>query len=396
MDNRTQNSRELALWAGGLFLAGRLILLVSLPLEGLKGYGDYWNFFAQANLGLPFRDFWTEFPPLFPFLSRMIYWLTGGREHAYVYCLAVLMSAFQAGSISVFHWLGSQMKARESLFKRTFLYLVLTIGLFYGWGYFDSLAVFLLLLGIGFAVKGDESLAGGAIAAGVLTKWFPILAAPAVIKSMGRRAAVRFLITLVLVVAVVWIGLYLAFPENTGFSLMAQGLKGSWESIWALVDGNLGTGNFGDVDHTLPAAEQNIVSREAVIPPWMTLLVIGGVGFYLWIRASLQEPDTVAAFTGLTIVLFFLWSPGYSPQWVLYLVPLVLLVLPFREAGLWSLTLILVNLLEWPVLLSRGLFSSLYWMIPLRTMLYILLGIRFYARALDNEPTRPSGEANLG
>ena len=32
------------------------------------------------------------------------------------------------------------------------------------------------------------------------------------------------------------------------------------------------------------------------------------------------------AFLGVTWCLFLIWSPGYSPQWVLYLLPLILLV----------------------------------------------------------------------
>jgi hypothetical protein len=395
MENSSRNPREFALWAGGLFLAGRLILLVSLPLEGLKGYGDYWNFFAQAGLGLPLIDFWTEFPPLFPYLSKAVYWLTGGSEHAYVYSLSALLSAFQAGSIGLFALLGSRIHAKQSQLRRTALYLVLTIGLFYGWGYFDVLAVFLMLLGMHFAFQGKGSLGGGVLAAGVLTKWFPILTAPALIKSIEKRSAARLIAVLVLVVGVVWIGFYLAFPEYTASSIKAQSLKGSWESIWALIDGNLETGNFGTIDRTLPVEQQNMVRNESILPAWLTLLVSGGAGLYLWYRAEIEGLAQSTAFTGLTIVLFFLWSPGYSPQWVLYLLPLVLLVLPVREAGLWSLTLILISLLEWPVLLSRGLFSSLYWLIPLRAFLYIMLGIRFYSCTVNQEPVHLPRETDL-
>ncbi len=78
------------------------------------------------------------------------------------------------------------------------------------------------------------------------------------------------------------------------------------------------------------------------------------------------------------MVLFFLWSPGYSPQWILFLLPLILLSLPVREGILISVVLTLVNLLEWPVMLSRGYFWSLNYLIPLRTSLMILLAFRFY------------------
>jgi len=384
-----------AFLAGALFMAGRLILLVSLPLEALQGYGDYWNFYRQAAMGLPFFDFWTEFPPLFPFLSRIIYLLTQGSEHAYTYALAVILSFIQAGSISIFYLLGDQLPERHLLYHRTGLYAFFTLGLFYSWGYFDALAVFFMLLGLLYSLKGRDLLSGLSVSAGLLAKWFPSLAAPAVIKMKDKRGAFRFLAALLILSIGVWGGLYLVSPEYTAASLTSQNLKGSWETIWALMDGNLRTGNFGAVDRTLLDFDFGQAGREAVISPWITLLIIGGLGFYLWIRTPLETPFAVTAFTGLTIVMFFLWSPGYSPQWVLYLLPMVLLVFPVREAGLWGLVLILINLLEWPLLLSRGMFTSLYWLIPLRTILYLLLGVRFYRWAAGTSSEENSREADL-
>ena len=43
-----------------------------------------------------------------------------------------------------------------------------------------------------------------------------------------------------------------------------------------------------------------------------------------------------------------------------------------------AIVLVLINLLEWPVLLSRGYFSSLWFLIPVRTLILALLGIAFF------------------
>ena len=84
------------------------------------------------------------------------------------------------------------------------------------------------------------------------------------------------------------------------------------------------------------------------------------------------------AFVGLTWCIFLLWSPGWSPQWVLYLIPLILLTLDDRNAVLMTIILVLVNLLEWPVLLSRGYQWGLLLTIPLRTLMLILLAWLWY------------------
>ncbi len=65
------------------------------------------------------------------------------------------------------------------------------------------------------------------------------------------------------------------------------------------------------------------------------------------------------AFIGITWVLFLFWSPGWSPQWVLYLIPIILLGLDTKSAFLLCFMLVLITLLEWPTLLAHELFSSL-------------------------------------
>jgi hypothetical protein len=84
------------------------------------------------------------------------------------------------------------------------------------------------------------------------------------------------------------------------------------------------------------------------------------------------------AFLGLTWCLFLLWSPGWSTQWVFYLLPFILLALPEREALLFALTLVFINLLEWPVLLSRGYNWGLWLTITIRTLLIVLLAVAFW------------------
>ena len=81
-----------------------------------------------------------------------------------------------------------------------------------------------------------------------------------------------------------------------------------------------------------------------------------------------------------------LWLPGYSPQWVLYLVPLILLALPFRMGVMMAVVLVLVNLLEWPVLLSRGVFDGLWLVVPVRFILTALLAFELWNVVIQKRP----------
>jgi hypothetical protein len=149
--------------------------------------------------------------------------------------------------------------------------------------------------------------------------------------------------------------------------------------VWALLDGNLSTGNLGPlVDHLDSGTESISTGNPPRISPWLTLIPFAALGGGLFLKIPSQDDRSEMAFLGLAWSLFFLWSPGWSPQWVLYLLPLLLLTLPQRETILMGVVWVFISLLEWPVLLSRGYFRALWILIPVRTLLLILLAFAFW------------------
>ena len=372
-----------------LFFLARIIYFISSPYDIIPGYGDYWNFYNQAQLGIPFLHFWTEFPPIFPFISRLIFLLVNGRETAYSYALALVISLFQAGTVAIFFRLEEKLHLGQRGISRFWVYFALVVGLFYSWSYFDPMAVFFLLLSISLLLDGKDTPAALAIAAGILTKWFPILVLPALWKVRSTKKAFKLILMVVGIVILVWGTLYMINPGMTKASLMSQLNKGSWETVWALLDKNIGTGNFNEgINRKIPATANIVTGNPSLIPSWLTLIIFGGFGFGLLVKSKDHSDRWVISFIGLSLVIFFLWSPGYSPQWILYLLPFILLCLPGNEAYLLGATMVLVSLLEWPVLLSRGYFWSLYILIPLRTLLTILLGVRLYQRSIGYFETK--------
>jgi len=121
-----------------------------------------------------------------------------------------------------------------------------------------------------------------------------------------------------------------------------------------------------------------------VIPSWLSLLVIGGVGFLVFWKSTIDSTVKLVGFSGFTLIMFFLWSPGYSPQWTLYLLPLIILCFDNNRSRLLALVLVLINLLEWPILLSRGWFQFLDEVVLLRTAIFFLLALLFGRVALHN------------
>jgi hypothetical protein len=177
------------------------------------------------------------------------------------------------------------------------------------------------------------------------------------------------------VVAAVALPLLVAGGDVALTSFRSPAGRSSWQTVWALLDGNLHTGLLGaPADHFDLAMATAPTGNPARIPEWIRLVVFGLVYALFFWRARLSEnPRRLVAFVCLTFILFFLWSKGWSPQWQTLLFPLMLLVLPLRRGVLFILVLSFVNLAEWPVLLSRGMNEWLYLTIMLRTAIFVLL-----------------------
>jgi len=351
-------------------------MLLSIPLEGLKSYGDYWNYYYLASLGTPFIDYWVEFPPVFPIFFRSVYLAVVGREHAFIYSLIILFSIIQAANLYLFQTIAIFILGENEAAQRSIIYGLVLVNLFYGWAYFDCLAVFFILLGLLGMLKNRNVTVGIAAGIGGLTKWFPILLLPSAWKWNKPRNAFWIILISLIIIGFTWGILWTFSPDLTFASLASQFNKGSWETIWAVIDGNLRTGNFSPlVDRKVPETAFYRSGSPAVISPWITLIVFGCIGFLVFLRAELNDNGKLISFVTFTLILFYLWSPGYSPQWVLTLIPLVLLSFERLRSLLICLLFTVVNLLEWPVILSRGWFHLLDEVVILRTIIYSLVAV---------------------
>ncbi len=372
-----------------VFLISRFAFLAATTVEGLRGYGDFPNFFNIAQMGVPYFDFWSEFPPIFPVISRVIGWVAAGKEHIYFYLLYFILTVAQAVSLMILLGLAGRIYGDDAGLRRGWLYAGLLLGLAYSWWYFDPLAVMLLLLGLVWVMDGKVISAGVAIGVGILVKLFPGLLLVVAWRSLSLRKALIVTVIAGGIVLLVYGPLMIASPQMTTASLLSQGSKGSWETVWALIDGNFQTGNFGPlIERFDPAAASTPRGNPARIPSWLTLVVFAGLGMWIFLRTRPTNDHQKIAFLGTTWGLFLLWSPGYSPQWVLYLLPIILLLFPEREALLFGCAFIIVNLLEWPVLLSRGCSWGLWLTIPLRTILLILFTFASMRYLLNKELVR--------
>jgi hypothetical protein len=404
--------RDIVLVAG-LFLAFRLMWLMAYPPDSLMVYGDYPYYYDLAQLvkqgRLPFLGYWVEYPPLFAYLCQGIYALTGDVYHSFATLLGLVMIAFETGNVVMVFRLTGHVRSREGALKLTWVYALLFAPAFVLWHNHDVISTFFLLWAADEFLRGRSSAQNSGayyrsalwVGLGAMVKYFPLLLLPIIWRfRRDWRQAVTYTVIVAVVCAVVIVPFAIASPTYALASLRAQLSKTSWQTVWALIDGNLGTGIFGaasqHVDPMVAVAQQGNPSR---IPPIIPLIIFGALYLWLWTRFQIPTPQKnggqalkfqvsnlkFVAFAAATLVVFFLWSKGWSPQWLIMLIPFVLIALPLGRALLYILTLSFINLAEWPVLLSRGMNQYLYLTVPLRTVLFVLLLIEL-VQALKAEP----------
>lgn len=350
-----------------LFIGFRLMLLIVYQPylingveRGLSAFGDFQHYYNLAALSgqgsLPYRDYWYEFPPVFPLISLTAYSLTGTAADftAYATLLAIIMLAFDVGNLLLLTRLGSRLHGEGTGVALGWIYGLLAAPLIFSSWTFEPIVCFALLLSLTWLTERRDLPAALAIAFGALTKLYPLILLAAVWHYRRRDQAIR-LTAITGVVTAIGIAAMLLIAGKFGIpSLAAQFNKASYQTVWALIDGNYRTGNFGPIaDHFLPEKAYELLGNPARIPSGLRLIPFAAIGAFVYARTRRFDDRGLLAFATITITIFFLWSQGWSPQWLMVLIPLLLLNFPDRNGVLISLLLMLGSFIEYPLLFAR-------------------------------------------
>jgi hypothetical protein len=170
--------------------------------------------------------------------------------------------------------------------------------------------------------------------------------------------------------------------------------RASWATPWALLDGNWGEGFVGDI----PTRTQiELASQSYGNPVRISSLLILVVFTLIYLALSRRaiaphNPKHLIWFTTLMLLIFHLWSKGWSPQWATLIIPFLLLSFP-NQKGL-TLVLILSGLvfIEWPIAAilqppTNGIGAVIYaFVIWSRTLLFLGVSIMLYQNLWRQQP----------
>jgi hypothetical protein len=371
-----------------LYIFGRIIFYLGMVSNGLYGFGDVQRYYDVAALpGLPFFTYWVEYPPVFPFLCTLIYHLVEGQQLAFEATVYLMLTLAGAAALFVFLKIEQLVFPSQTQTLRTWVYLSFLLVLSYTWWYFEMIPVALLLLGIWCILKEKPAQSGWVIGVGILTKWFSGLLLPAVWRLKPRKIAIQITLVSLGLTMIIYGFLWGMSPVMTQASLMSQPTRNSWETIWAWIDQNNIKGAIANpTDLTQPGfLSQFRVGNPPVIPATPKLIIFLLLGLFFWINTKRNDAISFLGLVGITWATFLLWSQGWSPQWILYLIPLIFLTFPIQRAVLWNFLLVMLSLLEWPTLIGHDLFIFMGPLALMRSFFFVFLIIRWYRNNISTD-----------
>ena len=380
-----------------VFFAFRLMAVLLVRPGGyitdLSDFTFYRILTSYASQGFyPAVDYWVEYQPIFPWILVGIYrlslWLPpwGAPGFWFNILLGFFFLLAETANLSLVYLIGRRLYDREIAIRIAWIYSLLFVPLWVMLGWFDVFGLTFLLLALYLVLSRRPVVASAVAGAGFLVKLFPLIVVPVAFwrEPTWRRRALLVAVTLgsILILALPFV---LLNPELFSLSWTISAKRSSWETIWALLEGYTSFGLAGGANRFDPT--QAGAGQHPSTLPWPLITVgFGLIYLWLWTRPTNWQDDRRAtAFVGLTMNLVILYLKGYSPQFLVWLLPFVILLLPGLRGIAYALLLSAVNLVE-----SPGYFTLLpdqSWILTgavlARTGLLILLSVEYGRMALS-------------
>ncbi len=350
-----------ALGAAALLAAGFALTFLVAPWDGesvtdLPLYSAYAQIFLDGNL--PYRDVAFEYPPLaWPVLT--VSGLAGDQD-AY----RVAFAALSAGLLVALVWLCGELARLTGGGRERAWLAVAAAPLLCGAmirTHFDLLPVLLTVAALALLCAARPRAGLAVLGVAVAVKLYPLVVAPVALAWLvargERRAAVDGAVAMVLVIVVAYGAAAALSTQGTVDSLTyhldrpVQVESSPAQVVRALDALGLGTatpnGGFRSDGFDHPAAGAITAGFAALLAGSVALLAVGAASA----RAGRPPGTRALVLASLTAtVAFASFGKVLSPQFLIWVVPLLALAAAWRRPGLLALAAapILMTLLEFP------------------------------------------------
>lgn len=379
------------------------LALLWRPIGLFERGSDVGAYEQRARLALhglqPYLDYWVEYPPVFPWIASGLKLLSvplGGDEAAFQVLFSLMMVGFEAAILWLLHAIAVRMWDEPRGLVTAAAYAALFYPIYIANRHFESIAVFFMLMGVYLVVRERRHTASLAIALGMLTKLFPAAAVPALLAGQSWSARTRYLGLAAAAVIGALAPLAVVGREFFVASIQNMLMRPGWETVWALADGYFGFGWIHRYRQSPDTAlEFNYTPDLPAAAWWGAAAAVAALYAGLALRRSAPTPASVVWSTGLALAAFALYLRGWSPQFMVWLLPFALLAYPGGRGFLIATGLSVLALLEYPAYFV--LWSEHPWvlwiLVVARTLAILALGGVFARRLWRGGRSSPAGPA---
>ena len=386
-----------------LFLVMRFGMALFLLPGGhfFRGDADFLFFRRFAELstaGLyPFLDYWMEYPPVFPWIVVGIYRLAlllpawPDPLIWFQVLTAGLLSLADLANLGLVYLIAKRLHGPATGRRAAIYYALLFFPAYAALGWFDALPLLFLLMTVWLSLANRPALAGLAAGLGLMTKAIPAIALPiGLLGARDWRGRIVHLLAFGLSSAAIGLPFLVASPTMTLASLRAMSGRSSWESVWSCLEGYCGFGIVPEVAARFDPGQATTLFHPETLPwPAITAALVLSLSAVYASRLRWREPIVQVTAIALTLNLLLLLSKGYSPQFLVYPLALLIVLKPRPLGVLQACLLTLVSLVEYPFAIAVvfGNPTLQFVAIGFRTALLVLLTAE-YALALAGPDAR--------
>ncbi len=271
---------------------------------------------------VPYRDVFSEYPEFATWLFGVPYalsgplaWVTGidvGPE-SYRYVFTAIMGIFLAGTITLLHAMLTE--------RRWMAFLMLLPSCWYfAHNRFDIVPAFLVIAALYFFQRGKFSWAVVWLGVATMSKWYPAVVLPVFLSfllRMDRRVALRC-IALFLAVVISFVAVTLVTAGVTGFLVPYEfhlARSGNSQSLFTLLD------------------RIYVLEREDTFPR-LLFVVLMFLPAVLSLFVRVVSWRLILAWSAMSVLTFIIFNSIYSPQWIIWVAPFLILLSSWWETAL--------------------------------------------------------------
>ncbi|MBP7652859.1 hypothetical protein KA977_05510 [Candidatus Dependentiae bacterium] len=347
-----------------LIFISRMMSLLWFKPGGLTGnytdYSVYYSIVKLSDMGaLPFIHFWREYPPFNLYIMLWIYKISLNFSTAvfnnfqiFSILLFTVMSIIEAGTVAVLYLAGREIYNGIKPFTIILIYGILFYPIFVLNFSFDYIHIFFMMASLYLFIKEKYAFSFIIAGIGISSKIFPVLLIPVFFMYSPKIKTKILSVAIPLLIFFIILSPFLYANYKFIISFFAFLIKRHpWESIPALMNGYYSVGKALLPQYYFDSESYKIliIGFEDKYSIYFTLTA-GLIILFTALRKPSEINKIKVVKTALFIIsVFFAFSKGWSSQYILTVIPLIILCLPDYKGIIIILMLSIFNFLENPV-----------------------------------------------